>query len=139
MTPCVFCRILAGELPSSPVLEGDLVVAFLDIRTNTPGRTLVVTRRHVETFSDLTELEVTELALCGQRIAAALKRGFDECEAVTLSLADGPAAGQDIPHTHLHIIPRRRDDGMGWRAAGALQERAALDTAAQRLRAALRL
>src|SRR5687768_3664550 len=137
MGPCVFCRILAGELPSSPVLDSDLVVAFLDIHPANPGHTLVLPRRHVESFTELSPLEVEQLARCGQRIAAALKQGFDGCEAVTFSLADGAAAGQDVPHTHLHVVPRRTGDGLGWRAAGQLQDREALDATASQLRAAL--
>jgi diadenosine tetraphosphate (Ap4A) HIT family hydrolase len=121
------------------VLEDDLVVAILDIRPANAGHTLVMPRRHVESFTDLTPTEVEQLARAGQRVAAALKRGFDSCEAVTFSLADGAAAGQDVPHTHLHVVPRRTGDGFGWRAAGALQDRETLDTIASRLRAALDL
>jgi diadenosine tetraphosphate (Ap4A) HIT family hydrolase len=139
MDPCVFCRILAGELPSSPVLDSDLIVAFLDIRPANPGHTLVVPRRHVESFTELSRLEVEQLALCGQRIAAALKQGLSGCEAVTFSLADGAAAGQDVPHTHLHVVPRRAGDGLGWRAAGQLQTRETLDASASQLRTALRV
>ena len=137
MDPCVFCRILAGELPSSPVLDSGLVVAFLDIHPVNPGHTLVLPRRHVESFTELNPIEVEQLARCGQRIAAALKQGFDGCEAVTLSLADGAAAGQDVPHTHLHVVPRRAGDGLGWRAAGQLQARETLDASASQLRTAL--
>ena len=122
MNPCPFCRILAGELASSLVLEDELVVAILDIRPANPGHTLVMPRRHVESFTDLTPAEVEQLALAGQRVATALKREFDSCEAVTFSLADGAAAGQDVPHTHLHVIPRRTGDGFGWRVAAALQD-----------------
>ena len=139
MTSCPFCRILAGELPSSLVLEDALVVAILDIRPANPGHTLVMPRRHVEFFTDLTQTEVEFLALAGQRVATALKRGFDSCEAVTFSLADGAAAGQDVPHTHLHVVPRRTGDGFGWRAAGALKDRKTLDATASRLRAAVDL
>ena len=93
MDPCVFCRILAGELPASLVLDNDLVAAFLDIHPWNPGHTLVLPRRHVESFTDLNPNEVEQLALCVQRIAAAMKRGLEGCEAITLSLADGGAAG----------------------------------------------
>ena len=77
MTACPFCRILAGELPSSPVLEDELVLAILDIRPANPGHTLVMPRRHVEFFTDLTPAETQQLALAGQRVASALKLGFD--------------------------------------------------------------
>jgi histidine triad (HIT) family protein len=137
MTPCTFCQILAGELPSSFVLDDALVVGILDICPVNPGHTLVMPRRHVEFFADLTETEVAHLALAGQRVATALRRGFESCAAVTFSLADGAAAGQDVPHTHLHVIPRHTGDGFGWRAAGALEDRETLDATASRLRAAL--
>ena len=119
------------------MLENDLVVALLDIRPANPGHTLVMPRRHVRSFTDLSPTEVEQLALCGQRVATALKHGFDWCEAVTFSLADGTAAGQDVPHTHLHVIPRRTGDGLGWRAAGRLQDRERLDIIASQLKTAL--
>ena len=72
-----------AELPSSPVLDSDLVVAFLDIHPGNPGHTLVLPRRHVESFTELSPMEVEQLACCGQRIATALKQGFHGCEAVT--------------------------------------------------------
>ena len=139
MTLCPFCQILAGQIPSSRVLENDFVVALLDIRPANPGHTLVIARRHVESFTELSPPEVEQMALCGQRIARALKQGFDGCEAVTFSLADGAAAGQDVLHTHLHVVPRRASDGFGWRAGGQLQDPEALDAVASRLRAALGL
>lgn len=137
MQPCVFCLILAGELPVSLVLDDDLVVAFLDIHPWNPGHTLVLPRRHVESFTDLSPLELEQLGRCGQRIAAAMKQGLEGCEAVTLSLADGAAAGQDVPHAHLHVVPRRQGDGLGWRAPSQLQDRETLDVIAVQLRIVL--
>jgi diadenosine tetraphosphate (Ap4A) HIT family hydrolase len=86
---CVFCQILAHEAPASVVHESDLVIAFLDARPANAGHALVVPRRHVESFMELTEADVTEVGLCGQRVAAALKRGAVPCEGITFSLADG--------------------------------------------------
>jgi diadenosine tetraphosphate (Ap4A) HIT family hydrolase len=134
---CVFCQILANEAPASVVLESGLIVAFLDIRPANAGHTLVVPRRHAESFTELTPAEVAEVALCGQRVAAALKRGAVPCDGITFSLADGAAAGQDVPHAHLHVIPRRIADGLGWRAGGQRAERGALDTVAGQIRHAL--
>jgi histidine triad (HIT) family protein len=136
-TACVFCQILASELPASMVVETDLVVAFLDIHPVNPGHTLVVARRHAESFTDLTPAEVAEIALCGRRVAAALKGGALPCDGITLSLADGAAAGQDVPHAHLHVIPRLATDGFGWRAAGRLEQRGELDAVALEIRRAL--
>ena len=128
---------LPAHAVASPVLDSDLVVALLDIHPWNPGHTLVLPRRHVESFTDLSPTEVEQLALCGQRIATALKQGFDGCEAVTFSLADGVAAGQDVPHTHLHLVPRRTGDGLVWGTAGQLQDRETLDAIASQLRTAL--
>jgi histidine triad (HIT) family protein len=136
---CVFCQILANEAPASIVLESDLVVAFLDIHPANAGHTLVVPRRHAESFTELTAAEVTEVALCGQRVAAALKRGAVPCDGVTFSLADGAAAGQDVPHAHLHVIPRRSADGLGWRASGQRAEKSRLDIIAGQIRHVLEL
>jgi diadenosine tetraphosphate (Ap4A) HIT family hydrolase len=137
MNNCVFCRILAGEMDSSRVLEGGLIVAFLDIGPINQGHTLVVPRRHVEAFTDLTPAEVRELGLSGQRVAAALKKVLPGCEGVTLSLADGKVAGQEVPHAHLHVIPRYAGDGFGWRRHGRPEDRAALDAMASKIEGAL--
>jgi len=134
---CVFCQIVANQAPANVVLESSLVIAFLDIRPANAGHTLIVPRRHVESFTELTSAEVAEVAFCGQRVAIALKRGAIPCDGVTFSLADGAAAGQDVPHTHLHVIPRIVADGLGWRAGGHRAERDALETVALQIRRAL--
>ena len=137
MKNCTFCRILRNELPSSRVLERDLVVALLDIQPINPGHTLVIPRRHVCAFTDLTTEEVEQLALIGQSIAAALKARVPHCEGVSLLLADGEAAGQEVPHAHLHVIPRRAGDGFGWRfpeGYGGVQARSELDAMAASIR-----
>ena len=114
-TTCPFCRILNDELPSSRVVEDEHVVAFLDIHPVAQGHTLVVPRRHVESFTDLSSDEVAQLAQAGRLVAAHLKLVVEGCEGISLALADGESAGQDVPHVHLHVIPRRRGDGFGWK------------------------
>jgi len=140
MKDCKFCRILRGELPSSPVLDNDLVCALLDIHPVNPGHTLVIPRRHVRVFTDLNSQEVVQLALVAQRVASAFKACVPYCEGVSLSLADGEAAGQEVPHAHLHVIPRRTGDGFGWRLPrghGRVQNRSELDAMAARIRSEL--
>ena len=134
MINCVFCGILAGDLPSSRVLDDALVVAILDISPVNPGHTLVMPRRHVESFTDLTEPETKQIVLAAQHVAAALKREFVGCEGVTLSVADGAAAGQEVPHVHMHVIPRYAGDGFGWKRGGRNEERTALDAVASKIR-----
>ena len=137
MKDCSFCQILRGELPSSRVLEDALVYALLDIHPINPGHTLVIPRRHVCAFTDLNSQEIVQLALIGQRVASALKASFPHCAGISLSLADGEAAGQEVPHTHLHVIPRRTGDGFGWRRYGSVQDRSKLDALAARIRSVL--
>jgi histidine triad (HIT) family protein len=112
---CTFCRILNNELASSRVYEDEHIVAFLDIHPISQGHTLVVPRRHVESYTDLSREEVSQLAQVGRLVAAHLKSAVEGCEGVSLSLADGTSAGQEVPHAHLHVIPRRRGDGFGWK------------------------
>ncbi|NDC39221.1 MAG: HIT family protein [Proteobacteria bacterium] len=112
---CVFCRILNNELPGSRVMEDARTIAFLDIHPVAEGHTLVMPRRHVESFTDLSPEEVSALFSSGQLIATHLKTVLKNCEGITLSLADGVSAGQEVPHVHLHLIPRKQGDGFGWK------------------------
>jgi len=133
MNSCIFCRILTGELESSRAFEDTVVAAFLDIAPINPGHTLVVPRRHVEAFTDLTPVELQHVMSAGQRVAIALKAVFPECEGITFSVAEGEVAGQEVPHTHVHVIPRHKDDGFGWRRYGQPADRAKLDAIASKI------
>jgi histidine triad (HIT) family protein len=131
MTTCTFCRIIKGELPASKVFESQSLLAFLDIHPINPGHTLVVAKRHVESFTDLTADEIAAITGAAQLVAKQLKLLLPWCEGVSLSLADGVAAGQEVPHAHLHVIPRKSGDGFGWRfppGFGEAASREALDS-----------
>jgi histidine triad (HIT) family protein len=139
MASCIFCKILEGALPSSSVCESDLTVAFLDINPINPGHTLVVPRRHVVSFTDLSPEELWSMSAIGRRVALAQKAEL-KYDGVTLSLADGEVAGQEVPHAHLHVIPRRIGDGFGWKVRSgqsSIEDREGLKKVAARLRAAL--
>ncbi|MHB8670225.1 MAG: HIT family protein [Acidimicrobiales bacterium] len=106
---CVFCRIAAGEVPSSRVLEDDLVLAFLDTRPVFPGHCLVIPRDHHVTLTDLPVHLVAPLFWATQRLARAVEDGLG---------ADGSFVGvnnrvsQSVAHLHVHVVPRRRKDGL---------------------------
>lgn len=134
---CIFCRIVRGEVPSSQVCGDALVTAFLDRAPVNAGHVLVVPRRHAVSLTDLTAAEVAGLARTAQRVAAALKSALPGCEGVTLSMADGERAGQEVPHAHLHVIPRLVNDGFGWRRHGNPMEQERLDGIATRIRGAI--
>jgi diadenosine tetraphosphate (Ap4A) HIT family hydrolase len=138
---CTFCRILRNELPASRVVEGTLTAAFLDIHPVSPGHVLIVPRRHVESFVDLSPEEASELFTTGQLLATHMKNTLETCEGITVSLADGVSAGQEVPHAHLHLIPRASGDGFGWRFPPNYSSEAAprdiLDSVAARIKASL--
>ncbi len=113
---CIFCKIVAGELPSSRVFEDNQVLAFLDIRPITPGHTLVIPKQHAPNLAKLDPGIGGEIFKVGMKIASALRRSGLRCEGVNLWLADGKVAGQDVFHVHLHIIPRFSGDGLRIRA-----------------------
>lgn len=136
MKPCRFCSIIQGVEIASVVLSTKGELAFLDVSPVNPGHALVVPRRHVNAFTELTAKEVRSLALTAQRVATALKERLVGCVGITLSLADGENAGQEVPHVHLHVIPRYRSDDFGWRRFGKKTNRDRLDSIANKVRIA---
>jgi len=106
---CLFCRIVAGDLPSTRVHEDDRTVAFMDIATATRGHLLVVPRRHAR---DLHQVDPEDLAACA-RVAQVLAGRVRErlgADGINLLNSCGEAAWQTVPHFHLHVIPRYRHD-----------------------------
>lgn len=116
MGECIFCKIIAGEIPAARLIETDKVVSFLDINPVNPGHALIVPKRHVTSFLDLHQNELHVLMFIARRVAAAVVEAT-ESPAFNILQNDGRAAGQIIDHVHLHVIPRRPDDGfsLGWR------------------------
>jgi histidine triad (HIT) family protein len=141
MMSCVFCGILRNELSASRIFESPLLVAFLDIVPINVGHTLIVPRRHVESFTDLTSEEASQLFLTGKLLATHLKRNLEGCEGISVTLADGVSAGQEVPHAHLHIIPRRANDGFRWKFPPHYRKvgisRSELDSVAARIKESL--
>ena len=110
MTPgCKFCQIIAGEIPAHFVLDTDEVVAFLDHRPLFPGHTLVLPREHVETLADLPEDRVGPFFRQVQRVEAAVRTAM---EAQGSFVAENNVVSQSVPHLHVHVVPRRRKDGL---------------------------
>jgi len=144
MSECVFCRILAGALPSSVVYRDDLCCAFMDIQPVNPGHLLVIPLEHSASLSKLNPETGRHIFAVAQRLAAALYSAGEgkgpRCEGVNLFLADGSVAGQDVFHVHLHVIPRYAGDGFGFRFGpdyAHRPQRSELDDVAGEIRAAL--
>jgi len=106
---CVFCAIVAGELAAHVVAETEHTVAFLDQRPVFPGHTLVVPREHVVTLRDVPPALLTPFFTEVQRIAAAVQ---DCLEADGTFVAENNIVSQSVPHLHVHVVPRRRKDGL---------------------------
>ncbi|WP_199742801.1 HIT family protein [Nocardia stercoris] len=122
MTACIFCAIVAGTAPATVVHEDEHLIAFLDIRPITRGHTLIVPKRHATNLDDLTPADSARIFAFGHRLARALRRGELHADGANLVLNDGSAAFQTVHHVHLHVVPRRRGDTLGF-AAGFLLRR----------------
>lgn len=146
MAGCPFCAIARGEAPASVVYQDALCVAFLDIHPVRPGHALVVPRRHAVFLHELTPDERAALVEAAARIGVAQGAAGLPRQGGTLLVNDGPAAGQHVPHVHVHVIPRARGDLPAVARAyaarlfnrfGRAADRAALDALAGRIRAHL--
>jgi histidine triad (HIT) family protein len=107
--PCSFCEIVAGERDAVWILDEPDVVAFLDARPVFPGHTLVVPRAHIETFDDCPPDLLYEVMEASQRVSHAVQAGL---EADGSFVATNNRVSQSVPHLHIHVVPRRRKDGL---------------------------
>ena len=108
---CIFCRLVAGDIPAARVYEDELTVAFMDIGQVNPGHVLVATKRHAATLLDITAEEATAVMQTAQRVARAVQAVFDP-PGLTLLQANGREGDQTVFHFHLHVVPRHADDGI---------------------------
>jgi histidine triad (HIT) family protein len=113
MSNCIFCAIVQGQQEASFVHQDELVSVFLDIQPINPGHLLIVPNGHAADLSELPEATGADLFRMAQRMTKLLRRSTLQCEGVTLFLADGAAAMQEVFHVHLHVIPRFQGDGFG--------------------------
>ncbi len=134
---CVFCAIIRGDAPATFVHQSRLVVAFMDIRPVQPGHLLVVPRAHATLIPDLDSASLASLWSTAADLNRSLRGTALPVEAVSVYVADGEAAGQEVAHVHVHLIPRRAGDGFGFRfpeGYGAQPSRATLEAIAGRIR-----
>jgi len=112
MTSCIFCEIAAGRADSTKVLEDETCLALMDIHPINAGHVLVVPKAHATDLSDLPAENGGRMFQMAQVVANALMKSEVKCEGVNLMLAHGKAAGQEVFHVHLHVIPRYRGDNL---------------------------
>ncbi|MDQ7814858.1 MAG: HIT family protein [Patescibacteria group bacterium] len=110
MDDCLFCKIVSKEIPSTPVYEDERLYAFLDINPVNPGHVLITPKRHSTNLMDAPEEDVGSIIKLAKKIAQALTKGG--AAGINLEMNNGSVAGQVIPHTHLHVVPRTVDDGL---------------------------
>jgi histidine triad (HIT) family protein len=115
---CVFCKIVVGELPARFLYTDASVVSFLDVAPATRGHALVVPRAHRRDLWEIGDDELLAVSLVARKVAGAL-RDVLAAPGMWLHHVSGEAAGQDVFHYHLHLIPRYEDDTVqpGWGAA----------------------
>jgi len=109
MDSCLFCRIVSGELPATIVYEDDDSLAFLDHRPLFPGHTLLVPREHVETLGELPAKLVAPYFEAAQLLSRTVESAM---EAEGTFVAMNNRVSQSVPHLHVHIVPRRKKDGL---------------------------
>lgn len=131
----IFAKILRGELPCAKVYEDAHTLALMDIMPSVEGHTLVIPKEPAETILDLSPEAASHVMVTTQLVAKAVKKAF-ACPGVMLVQLNGSAAGQSIPHVHVHILPRAH--GLELSLHGRAQaDFAALEALAARIRAAL--
>ena len=108
---CLFCRLVAGEIPSARVYEDALTIAFMDLGQVNPGHVLVATKRHAATLLDITPEEAAAVMQTAQHVARAVMAVFNP-PGLTLLQANGREGDQTVFHFHLHVVPRHADDGI---------------------------
>jgi histidine triad (HIT) family protein len=106
---CIFCRILAGELPATIVDEDERTIAFMDIAPATRGHALVIPRRHSKDLFEASPEDLQATILAAQRLAQRARERL-RADGVNLLNSSGAAAWQTVFHLHIHVIPRYRDD-----------------------------
>jgi diadenosine tetraphosphate (Ap4A) HIT family hydrolase len=135
---CIFCAIVKGEAPASRTYEDDSVIAFMDIQPITHGHMLVVPREHAVLMQDVNETAAMRAFRVARRLAS-LARHTLGASGANLLVMDGEVAFQDVPHFHIHVIPRYPGDGFGLTFPKTYEQppsRAELETVAAAIRAA---
>ncbi len=110
MQECIFCKIVAGEIPSVKVYENDLVFAFMDINPVQPGHTLIIPKAHAENLWEIPVSDLNAVHAASQKIVNAMKSALGPVSVAAVQL-NGKAVNQVVMHYHLHLIPRANTEG----------------------------
>ena len=111
MSDCVFCKIVAGQIPSTKVHEDEHTLAFMDLGQVNPGHVLVAVKKHAANLFELDDTQAAAVARSCTRVAKAIRDAFAPA-GLSVYQANGKAAGQTVFHYHVHLLPRHEADGM---------------------------
>lgn len=115
---CIFCKILAGEIPSATVYEDDSFKAILDVNPAVRGHVIILPKNHAANLFELPDEDASKVMIVAKKIAKAVKETY-HCDGVNILQNNGKAAGQTVFHLHVHVIPRFTGDtdtiNIGWR------------------------
>ena len=133
---CIFCKIVAGQIPCFKLLEDETTIAFMDVNPVNPGHALAVAKGHWPTVDVIPAEVLAAVAKTAQRVAKAVI-GELKPHGVNLLQANGEGAGQSVPHLHIHIMPRVEGDDVNLNWAQRPGDMAAIKAVYERLKAAL--
>lgn len=108
---CLFCKLIAGEVPSHTIDEDDKTLAFMDINPWTRGHSLVIPKEHSRNIYDADPEDLAATHRTAQRLAQRMRERLN-CEGINIVQSSEPVAMQTVFHTHVHVIPRYSDDGL---------------------------
>lgn len=136
MSECLFCRIVARQIPATVVHEDEHTLAFMDLGQVNPGHVLVAVKKHAENLYALDDAQAGAVLRAAARVARAIRDAFAPA-GLSVYQANGKAAGQTVFHYHVHLVPRHDGDGMAltWPVKNPPRER--LEAYAAKIKAAL--
>lgn len=115
---CIFCKILADEIPSTVVYEDDLFRAILDVNPAARGHIIILPKNHAANLFELPDEEASKILIVAKKIAKAVMETY-HCDGINILQNNGEASGQTVFHLHVHVIPRFEGDrdhiNIGWK------------------------
>ncbi len=130
---CIFCKIIAGEIPCFRIYEDSETFAFMDINPANEGHALVIPREHARDVYSVSDTAIAATVKTAKRIAAAVDKTLNP-EGLNLLQCNGPAAAQSVMHFHMHVLPRRDGDDLKLNWGLEAGDMDAIDRLAERLR-----
>jgi histidine triad (HIT) family protein len=109
---CIFCKIIAGKIPAKVIMQNEKAMALLDAFPLAAGHSLVVPKSHYAKVQQMSKQDAMAVFEIVWKLVRAVETG-SEVNASTIAIHNGSEAGQEVPHVHVHIVPRKRGDGAG--------------------------